>query len=152
MPNVASHSLSLKSLQQLVTQPELIQSQMMSILASLACDDEEVIAYANDCLEQIEQLSEDMLPQLAPLCTDPCAPLAIWACKLVGHIATPTCQIPLVAALRKHRSIGVKQQAALSLSKTPDLQPDTIEALSAAAQSDDPRLQRITQKLLNELS
>jgi len=152
MPSVTHHSLSLEHLQQLVTQPELIPSQVMSVLASLASDDEEVRAYANDCLEQIEQPAEAWLPQLAPRCNDPCAPVANWACKLTGLIGSAACQHPLVTALRTHASIGVRQQAALSLSKTPDLQSDAIEAISAAASDNDPRLQRIAQQLLNGLS
>lgn len=150
MPSEPEQILPLDKLQQLAMEPEQAQTHMLSILGSLASDDEEVRAYASDCLEQIEAPEPAALAQLASHCTAHYAPVANWACKLLGRIGTTACQAPLIAALNEHESIGVRQQAALALTKIADLQPGAIAALKQAALSDDPRLQRIAQQGLEK--
>jgi len=152
MTSAISPTLSLERLQQLVSSPEQMAGQLMQILASLASEDEEVRAYANDCLEQIEQPSHVLASKIALQCEDPHVPVVNWACKLLGRIGTTDCQLPLVKVLKNHESMGIKQQAALSLSNIPQLQADAIDALATAARSTDPRLQRIAQQTLNTLS
>lgn len=152
MPSEPAQILPLATLQQLAMEPEQSQSRMMSILGSLASDDEEVRAYASDCLEQIEAPDPEMLTQLASHCSERTPSVANWACKLLGRIGSAACQAPLIAALKEHESIGVRQQAALALTKITDLQPEAIEALKEAALSDDRRLQRIAQQGLEQSS
>ncbi len=150
MPSDPAQTLPLDKLQQLALEPEQAQSHMLSILSSLASDDEEVRAYASDCLEQIETPEPAALAQLASHCTAHSAPIANWACKLLGRIGTIACQGPLTAALNEHESLGVRQQAALALAKLANLQPGTIAALKQAALSNDPRLQRVAQQALEK--
>lgn len=142
--------LSLAQLQQLASGEEPPIEQILNLLVTMGDSDEETRAWASDVLQSVEVLPRGLADDVAAYCLDPHPAVAAWACTLLGKLERDANQYQshIVACLNAHPSISTRQQAALALNAVAELQPttlepETVEALQRAAQSDDPRLKRL---------
>ena len=136
-------SLSLDELRALKRDAKAVASQLDRLMSTLTSDDEELRAWASDCLELVEADGIHDLATLEAAATDIHPPVAGWACKLLGRAAQPRSETALVAALSLHPCLTVRQHAAAALTRFTDLTEAARAALQAASQSDDPRLKRL---------
>ncbi len=145
MSTVVGNSLPLERLKILAADAAAANQQLIAVLLTMLDENEEVRAWASDTMSNVEQPSSELAPQLAELTRHVNAPLAGWACKLLGKMgaqATPF-QSSLVAALMGHAEKSVRQLAALSLKSIPNWTQETVAALKSAASDADPRLSRL---------
>ena len=151
MSTVVGNSVPLGRLRELVDDPAEANKQLIAVLLTMLDEDEEVRTWASDVLSNVEEPSVEWAPQLAELTRHVHAPLAGWACKLLGRLGDNASryQSSLAQALSKHAEKSVQQLAALALQSVPNLSPETIEALKAAASDADPRLSRLAAEALS---
>lgn len=145
MSTVVGNALSLERLKELASDPEAANQQLIAVLLTMLDENEEVRAWASDTLSSVDQPASDVGPQLAELTRHVNAPVAGWACKLLGKLGESATrfQSSLAAALTQHGEKSVRQLAALALKSVPNLKPETISALQSAASDADPRLSRL---------
>jgi HEAT repeat protein len=149
MPLQQPKRLSLEELQQLHRTPETIPERVVQILEVLDDPDEEVRAWAADCLSEIQQLDAAQAQKVAALCNHPNESVAQWACATLAKAhQLEGFQDLLVDALERHSSMGVRQSAVKSLGKLTKVSPRTVTALQQAAQASDARLQRLAKAAL----
>lgn len=150
MSTVTGNSVPLTRLQELAADPVAANEHLVAVVLTLLDADEEVRAWASDVLAGIEEPNTAYAPQLAELTRHVNAPVAGWACKLLGRMAdtaTPY-QDALRRTLTTHAEISVRQLAALALQTVPNLNQETCNALREAASSDDSRLSRLAKEAL----
>ncbi len=101
-------------------------------------------------LSAVESPSPHWAPQLAELTRHVNAPVAGWACKLLGRMAesATSYQASLATALKQHPEKSVRQLAALALKTVPQLNTETLTAVKQAASDPDPRLSRLASEVL----
>jgi hypothetical protein len=150
MSTVTGNCIPLERLRQLVTDPTAANEQLVAVVLTMLDDDEEVRAWASDVLSAIESPQAAAAPQLAELTRHVNAPVAGWACKLLGKLGPQAKdhQAAVASALSSHPEVAVRQLAALALQSIPDLNQQTLEALQSAAASTDPRLSRLAKEAL----
>ena len=147
-------SLGLASLQEISRNPHLAASQVMALLSTLRTADEELRAWAADCLQLVTRPPQDVVPQLALACSDACPPVAVWACILLGRLGEQALpwQDALVVALQQHDSLTVRQQAARALGQITGIGAAALAALEQATACNDPRLQRLATQALESVA
>jgi len=145
MSTVVGNSLPLERLKELASDSAAATQQLIAVLLTMLDENEEVRAWASDTLSNVEQPPSDVGPQLAELTRHVNAPLAGWACKLLGKMGEPATrfQSSLATALAQHAEKSVRQMAALALKSIPNLTQETMAALKNAASDADPRLSRL---------
>jgi len=145
MSQTEASPLALDEVKGLVENIGEATEQVESLLITLQSDDEELRAWASDALQEIDQIPKSLSLSLGRFCLHAKAPVASWACKLIGksESAASEQQHCIADALGTHPELGVRQQAALVLAQIPDLTTSTLSALEVAAASDDPRLSRL---------
>ena len=151
MSTVVGNCVPLKRLKELVADPVEANKQLIAVLLTMLDENEEVRAWASDVLSSIEEPSSDWAPQLAELTRHVSAPVAGWACKLLGRLGeqATSYQAPLTQALSQHAEKSVRQLAALALKSVPNLSKETIVALKVAASDAVPRLSRLASDALS---
>ncbi len=151
MSTVVGNCVPLERLKELVADPIEANKQLIAVLLTMLDENEEVRAWASDVLSAVEEPSSTWAPQLAELTRHVNAPVAGWACKLLGRLGAQATgyQTWLTQALSKHPEKSVRQLAALALKSIPDLSTETIAALKAAASDTDPRLSRLATDALS---
>jgi hypothetical protein len=142
--------LTVEELSELHRDPRASAEQLGRLLATMASEDEEERAWANDCLEQIDAPTVTQLGMLETLSSDTCAPVAGWACKLLGKSGSSQCESALVNALSNHANMTVRQNAALGLGRLESLTEAAKEALHKATCVEDARLKRLAQQALEQ--
>lgn len=142
--------LRIEQLRQIASDPSQARAHAMQLLRALRTDDDEVAGWVNDCLQLVEELPSDLVPELSSYCTDSNVAIASWACKLIGRLGDDASvwQDVLADALTNHPSTAVKQAAAAALANTPGLSAATLQAVTLASQTDDARLKRLTEQAL----
>jgi HEAT repeat protein len=145
MSTVVGNCVPLERLKELVGDQAEANKQLIAVLLTMLDENEEVRAWASDVLTIVEEPSSAWAPQLAELTRHVNAPLAGWACKLLGRLGEQATgyQSSLATALAHHAEKSVRQLAALALKSVPNLTADTVDALRAAASDADPRLRRL---------
>jgi len=141
--------LDLAELQELHNFPDRVPCQIVQVLEALTQENEETRAWAADCLSVVVQLDEHQTSQVSEFCSHENEFVANWACKTLAkskHL--DQFQDRLVEALEKHPSTGVKQSAANALAGLSKASPHTVQALQAATQFADARLQRLAKAAL----
>lgn len=151
MSTVVGNCVPLERLKELVADQDETNKQLIAVLLTMLDENEEVRAWASDALASVEEPSIEWAPQLAELTRHVNAPLAGWACKLLGRLGEEATryQSYLAIALSQHAEKSVRQLAALALKSVPNLTPDTIAALRTAASDADPRLSRLASDALS---
>lgn len=150
MSTAMGTTITLDQLKLWVNEPALASEHLLSVLMSLRSGDEETRAWASDVLSSIEQPPACLAAKLAELTLDGSAPVAGWACKLLGRMG-PTAtihQASIVQSLSRHPEITVQQLAALALGTIPQLTPEAVQALREASSRSDPRLSRLAKQSL----
>lgn len=146
-----SKQLTLDDVKRLVSDPAAAANQIEPLLQTLQADNEELCAWSTDALQGIEQVPDEFTDLISSYCMHEQAKCAVWACKLLMKIPTPaTVQEVLCKALTEHPSLGVRQQAAAALASVAGPSGDTLAALRAAANSEDPRLSRLAAQALEK--
>ncbi|GAB5402649.1 MAG: hypothetical protein Aurels2KO_08800 [Aureliella sp.] len=151
MTATTSTNLSVDELKQLAASPEETQSQLGNVLLALASADEEVRAWASDCLAQIECVSSDGANAVKQYCKHAAAPVASWACKLLAKCqpSAPEFERLICEAMDNHESIAVRAEAAGALGRLEQLSPQTRQLLEKAAENEDARLSRLASRALD---
>ncbi len=150
MSTVTGNCIPLARLRELVADPAAADQQLIAVVLTMLDDDEEVRAWASDVLTTVEQPAPDLAPQLVELTRHVNAPVAGWACKLLGRLGSHATQYQqaLAMALSTHADTSVKQLAALALQNVPELNQATLDALRMASSSSDARLSRLAKQAL----
>ncbi len=150
MSTVVGNSLPLERLKELASDSVAANQQLIAVLLTMLDENEEVRAWASDTLSNVEQPASDLGPQLAELTRHVNAPLAGWACRLLGKMgeAATRFQSSLANTLSQHAEKSVRQLAALALKSIPGLNAETVAALKTAASDADPRLSRLATEAL----
>ena len=151
MSTVVGNCVPLERLKELVADQVEANKQLIAVLLTMLDENEEVRAWASDVLTSVEEPSVEWAPQIAELTRHVNAPVAGWACKLLGRLGNDATryQSSLANAVRQHPEKSVRQLAALALKSVPTLTQDTVLALKAAASDADPRLSRLATDALS---
>jgi len=151
MSTIVGNCVPLERLKELMTDPAATNQQLVAVLLTMLDEQEEVRAWASDVLESVEEPAVGWAPQLAELTRHVNAPVAGWACKLLGKMGDQASgyQTALARALAQHAAISVRQLAALALKSIPNLSQETVLALHTAASDADPRLSRLATDALS---
>lgn len=145
--------LTLEQLQELHQHPERIPSQICWLLETLTSDNEELRAWATDCIQELPALDDPSAAEVAAYCQHKNQFVANRACLTLEKATNlPQFQDSLAQALVSHASIGVRQSAAATLGALTTANPATRKALTAAAESSDARLQRLAKVALEKLT
>lgn len=154
MSLLKANSLSLNCLQQLAAADGSAEKLVVELLTTLQDSDQEIRAWACDALQTIEVPPSESAACLAEFCKDSHVAVVAWACKLLARLGAGATeyQFAIADVLDTHPEISARQQAALSLSAIPGLNPESLAALERAAASDDPRLKRIATVGLAQLA
>ncbi len=108
--------LSLEELQRLQRNPEAIAGRIVDILNMLTDEDEEVRAWATDCLQEVDHVGPGEAVRIAGLLDHPNAVVVNWACKTLAKAANIRQFQGQLASLREHHpSVGVQRSAELAL-------------------------------------
>ena len=152
MSTVVGNCVPLERLKTLAGDPIAANQQLVAVLLTMLDENEEVRAWASDVLTNVEEPSSEWGPQLAELTRHVNAPVAGWACKLLGKLGSHATayQSSLAAVLTQNSAKSVQQLAALALTTIPGLNQQTIAALKVAASDSDARLSRLAAEALNE--
>ena len=143
--------LQLSELQYLQSHPEEITAKIDDVFETLSDTDEEVRAWAADCLQEVECLDGELATRVATLCRHEDDVVVNWACRTLGKaLSVDLCQDQLREVLASHPNLGVKQSAAEALCELSEANSSTKEALREAASSSDPRLQRLAKRALEK--
>ena len=145
--------LTLEQLTELHRDPKRIPEQLTQLLITLTDHDEEVRAWAADCLQEAPQLDDQRAEQVAKYCNHENEVVANWACLTLAkaeHLIR--FQEQLVTAVKQHSSLGVRQSAVKTLCELVAANSETLNALEDAAKSLDPRLQRLAKNALLKFS
>ena len=144
--------LTLEQLKSLADQPTQVLIHVKEILLALASTDEEVRAWAADCLQLIEVLPETETAQVAGMLDHASEYVVTWACKSLSKSSViDGYQNELVLVLNGHPNTGVKQAAAAAIAMVGRAEQSTLDSLAKAAESNDPRLQRLAKEALQKL-
>ncbi len=145
MSTVVGNTLPLAKLKQYAGTPELARQSAVALVLSLHDSDDEVRAWAAEVLENMGAPTMDCTAQLAELTRHVIAPVAAWACKLIGRLGEEGTRFQdiLAAAVEKHVDVLVKQEAVAALAKLGNLSPSTRDILRRAAIHENPRLKRM---------
>ncbi len=154
MPTLDVNTLDVAQLQRMVSGDEAAAPRSLALLATLQSLQEEIRAWACDALESIEVLPRELGSAVAEQCQNANPVVASWSCKLLKKLGPTVVEYQelLVACLTNHADVGARQQAALTLGSITKLAPESIEALTSAAQSGDPRLQRLAASALDTVA
>ncbi len=150
MSTVTGNCIPLARLRELAADPAAADQQLIAVVLTMLDEDEEVRAWASDVLTNVEQPAPKLAPQLVELTRHVDAPVAGWACKLLGRLGSQATQYQhaLANAMLTHTDLSVKQLAALALQNVPELSQATLDALRVAASSTDSRLSRLAEQAL----
>jgi 2-oxo-4-hydroxy-4-carboxy--5-ureidoimidazoline (OHCU) decarboxylase len=144
--------LQIDELQHLQSHPEEIVGKIDQIFETLTDADEEVRAWAADCLQEVECLENELVGRIAGLCKHQNHVVVNWACRTLGKASSVgLCEDELASVLRDHPSVAVKQSAAEALCELTAAKESTKAALQQAAASSDVRLQRLAKKVLEKV-
>lgn len=138
--------------QQLLTRSELAESLSADLVVLAADDHEEVREAAVGLLESLNPYDAAVLEQLMQRCEDPREMVAYWAVTLLGRAACGDAVGALQRALTEHPVTAVRQRAAWALGRLGPAAAPAEEALRAASQSDDERLARLAEAVLQRLA
>ncbi len=122
-------------------------------LAEAAGDaDEEVREWAAAALEELGAPAAEDVPRLSALLASD-EPVAYWAATLLGRMEGDgqAAVTSLVAALRTHPAVAVRQRAAWALGKMGSAAAAATAALEEAALADDARLARLAGQALRQV-
>jgi HEAT repeat protein len=126
----------------------------MTALAA-ACGDssEEVRQWASAALEEMGAPDKAQIADLALLLQQEHADVAYWAATLLGRAGSAAAAVvgTLSATLRGHAAPAVRQRTAWALGKIGPGAAPALDALNAAAASDDPRLARLAKQALEQI-
>ena len=150
MSTVMGNSIPLNRLQELVNDPVAANQHLVAIVLTMLDENEEVRAWASDVLSTVEDPTVDAANQLAELTRHVNAPVAGWACKLLGKMGSAGTkhQNMICVALKTHPEIAVRELAALALKTIPNLNQETLDTLQVAATSTDSRLSRLAREAI----
>lgn len=121
-----------------------------ALISTLAEGDEEHRAWASDALATLEQIPAKFADELGDLTRSDKPVVASWACKLLvltGPAGVER-QGAICRVLQEYPEVTVRQQAAMSLGRLPELYAESRAALQWATTQDDPRLVRLAQAAL----
>jgi len=109
----------------------------------------------NGSVAALESLGAPSTETRGPLCEqakDSNPLVAYWAITLLGRMGTEasSCQQVLANVLTQAAEISVQQRAVWAIGKIGVLGPTTIESLKLAAGSNDPKLSRSAQQILQQ--
>lgn len=125
-------------------------------LARAAGDEyEEVQEWAVAALEELGPPSANDVIAIAELLADENADVAYWAATLTGRLGEQgvPATTALCAALEQHRPLNVRERAAWALGRIgPSAGPEAVETLKQAAAEPQPRLARLAQRALEQVS
>ena len=142
--------LSLDELQYLQSHPDQISARLDEIFETLTDPEEEIRAWAADCLQEIDQLDVEQSAKVAGLCQHDNHTIVNWACRtLAKSVNVNNCQDTLADVLVRHPNVEVKQTATEALCEISEASDSTRQALVQAASSQDPRLQRLAKRALD---
>ena len=151
MSTIVGNCVPLERLKELVADPVEANKQLIAVLLTMLDENEEVRAWSSDVLTNVEFPSSHWAPQLAEMTRHVSAPVAGWACKLLGRLGSEATryQSSLAQALSQHAEKSVRQLAALALKSVPNLSKETVLSLKVAASDADPRLSRLASDALS---
>lgn len=152
MTAMTGSTLTVESLKQLAASPDATRERIGDVLLALASSDEEVRAWASDCLSQLDSIDHEASNEVAKHCEHPSPVVVSWACKLLAKCspADPAWESLICQVLGGHDSVAVRAEAAGALGRLESLTPQTKQALAEAAESDDPRLSRLAGRALDQ--
>ncbi len=149
MSAMTDSGFKLDQLKQIATHPERIIDDLVAILMSLTSDDEETRAWAVDCIQSIESLPQNKAEAIAGLCDHHCDAVVNWTCRMLGKAENvDPFQKQLTKVLLNHTCITARQTASMALGHVKNASTETKQGLEVAAQSSDPRLQRLAKESL----
>lgn len=149
MPETKESRLTIDQLQQLQRNPEAISAKIMDVLNTLTDDDEEVRAWAADCLQEIEVVDPSQAIEVAELCSHSNQVVVNWACKtLAKAVNVSDFQDQLASVLEQHADAGVQQSAAAVLGQVKELNQHARVALEKAVASKEAGVRRIASQTL----
>ncbi len=116
--------------------------------------DEEVRNWTTAALEELGPPPRDAARPLVDLLDDPCAEVNYWAATLLGRLEADAAEaVPaLTAALRQNAHRTVRQRAAWALGRIGPAARPAKAALVQAASDADPRLARLAQQALDQIT
>ena len=152
MSTVVGNCIPLERLKELASDSDATNQQLVAVLLTMLDENEEVRSWASDAMSNVESPSREWGAQLSELTRHVNAPVAGWACKLLGRMGADATsfQSSLVVALTKHASKSVQQLAAMALKSIPNWSQETLAAIQLAASDTDPRLSRLATEALAE--
>ena len=152
MSAVTESGFNLDQLKQIAPQPERIIDDLVAVLMSLTSDDEETRAWAVDCIQSIESLPQSKAEMIAGLCDHSSDAVVNWTCRMLGKAENvDPFQQQLTRVLLNHSCITARQTAAMALGCVKKASTETKQGLEVAAQSSDPRLQRLAKESLEKI-
>ncbi|MEM7473391.1 MAG: hypothetical protein AAF483_00220 [Planctomycetota bacterium] len=145
--------LSLQQVKTLVSSGNVEEQEVLALLQTMASEDEELCAWTDDALQQIDSISPHLAGEIAVFCMDRCSSIALWACKLVARVKqqeaeSDLLQTSLAIALAQHSSVSVQQSAAAALATFEGLTDQSRHALQSKIDAPDPRLRRLVRRAL----
>lgn len=152
MSKLVITKLTLEQLREIQVSPDQAVGKLPQLLETLSDQDQEIRAWAADCIQSVEELDAEAARTVAAYCSHSNESIASWACRLIGISASVVdYQDQLITALEKHDSLGVKQSAAQALAKVGcGLSERARVCLQQAADSSDARLQRLAKQALEQ--
>ncbi len=140
--------LSFDELTKIAAQGNCI-SVLAELTASLAFGDDEAGALVSDLLREVESVPDEQAEKLLPLAGHTSPPVAAWACKLLARSGLgDKAESAIRQALISHGNNNVRQEAARAAGGLKHISSETRAALTAACDSDDPRLARLAEQAL----
>ena len=126
----------------------------VALVRATGDDTEEVREYAAAALEEMGPPAVEDVGSLAALLSDSAADAGYWAATLLGRLeANAAPAVPLLsAAVTGSKDMSVRQRAAWALGQIGPPAGSALDALKQAAASDDPRLARLAQRAIEQIS
>jgi HEAT repeat protein len=126
----------------------------VALVKAAGDDAEEVREYAAAALEEMGPPAIGDIEPLAALLSDSAADVGYWAATLLGRLeANAAPAVPLLAAaVTGSTDMSVRQRAAWALGQIGPPAGPALDALKQAAASDDPRLVRLVQRAIEQIS
>lgn len=144
MNSLTESTLTIDQLKELANAPELTTAQLISVLCSLA-GDEDVCQWASETLENCGTPAQDATLSIAQFVAHGDELIASWSCKLLarqGQDGTAS-EHELTRALALRSEVLVREEAARALGQIGFVSSEARAALLAAAQNGWPRLKRL---------
>ncbi|QDV21964.1 hypothetical protein [Aureliella helgolandensis] len=156
MPLTDHSPLAIEQIRSLVNDPQEAGLRTLDLLACLNDSEMELRGWACDALEVIQQIPEEIVPELLLACSHKNAGISEYSCTLLARRANScdaaqqaAIQQTLRTTLQTHSETAARQAAAAALGKLPTLDQESRSALQQATTSTDPRLSRLARTALD---